>query len=89
MLFRKRIDKEISPSLVYPFLSRLEKKGLVRHMVKLVGGKKKKVFELTEKGEELCKTLFKRFSAFVSVAIEPNLEMCELRVQSVRRQTQR
>ena len=74
--FRKRIGKEISPSLVYPFLSRLETKSLVRHVVKPVGEKKKKVFELTEKGKELCKTLFKRFSALVSVAIEPNLEVC-------------
>jgi DNA-binding PadR family transcriptional regulator len=74
--FRKRIGKEISPSLVYPFLSQLEKKGLVRHLLKPVGEKKRKVFELTEKGKELCKALFKRFSALVSVAIEPNLEVC-------------
>jgi DNA-binding PadR family transcriptional regulator len=74
--FRKRIGKEISPSLVYPFLSRLEKKGLVKHTLKPVGEKKKKVFELTEKGRELCKQLFKRFSALVSVAIEPSLEVC-------------
>jgi DNA-binding PadR family transcriptional regulator len=74
--FRKRIGKEISPSLVYPFLSQLEKKGLVEHSLKPVGEKKKKVFELTKKGTELCKQLFKRFSALVSVAIEPNLEVC-------------
>lgn len=74
--FRKRIGKEISPSLVYPFLSQLEKKGLVKHSLKSVGEKKKKVFELTEKGKELCKTLFKRFSALVSVAIEPSLKVC-------------
>jgi DNA-binding PadR family transcriptional regulator len=74
--FRKRIGKEISPSLVYPFLSQLEKKGLVEHSLKPVGEKKKKVFELTRKGTELCKQLFKRFSALVSVAIEPNLQVC-------------
>jgi DNA-binding PadR family transcriptional regulator len=74
--FRKRIGKEISPSLVYPFLSQLEKKSLVKHSTKPVGEKKKKVFELTEKGRELCKQLFKRFSTLVSVAIEPSLEVC-------------
>jgi DNA-binding PadR family transcriptional regulator len=74
--FKKRIGKDVSPSLVYPFLSRLEKRGLVKHSLKPVGEKKKKVFELTEKGKELCKTLFKRFSALVSVAIEPSLEIC-------------
>ena len=74
--FRKRIGKEISPSLVYPFLSQLEKKGLVEHALRHVGEKKKKVFKLTEKGRELCKRLFKRFSALVSIAIEPSLEVC-------------
>jgi hypothetical protein len=37
--FRKRIGKEISPSLVYPFLRQLEKKGLVKHSIKSVGEK--------------------------------------------------
>jgi DNA-binding MarR family transcriptional regulator len=62
--------------MVYPFLSQLEKKGLVKHLLKPVGEKKKKVFELTEKGRELCRVLFKRFSALVSVAIEPSLAVC-------------
>jgi DNA-binding PadR family transcriptional regulator len=74
--FKKRIGKEISPSLVYPFLRQLEQKGLVKHSIKSVGAKKKKVFELTKEGRELCKQLFKRFSALVSVAIEPSLEVC-------------
>lgn len=74
--FRKRIGKEISPSLVYPFLSKLESKGLIKHSLKPVGEKKKKVFKLTVKGRELCKQLFKRFSALVSVAIEQSLEVC-------------
>lgn len=74
--FKKRIGKEISPSLVYPFLKQLEQKGLVKHYTKPVGAKKKKVFELTKEGKELCKHLFRRFSALVSIAIEPSLEIC-------------
>lgn len=74
--FRRRVGKEISPSLVYPFLKNLEKNGLVRHMLKPVGAKEKKVFELTDEGRKLCAQLFKRFSALVSVAIEPSLEVC-------------
>ena len=74
--FKKRVGKEVSPSLVYPFLSQLEKKSLVTHSLKPVGEKKKKVFDLTEKGRELCRQLFKRFSVLVSAAIEPNLEVC-------------
>jgi DNA-binding PadR family transcriptional regulator len=74
--FKKRIGKEISPSLVYPFLRQLEQKGLVKHKLTPVGAKKKKVFELTKEGEELCKQLFKRFSLLVAVAIEPSLNVC-------------
>jgi DNA-binding PadR family transcriptional regulator len=74
--FKKRVKKEVSPSLVYPFLKQLEKKGLVRHTVKPVGEKERKVFELTQEGRELCTGLFKRFADLVSIAIEPSLYVC-------------
>jgi len=74
--FKKRVKKEVSPSLVYPFLQQLEEKGLVKHTLKPVGEKKKKVFELTTKGRELTTALFKRFSELVSIAIEPSLYVC-------------
>ena len=74
--FKKRVKKEVSPSLVYPFLQRLEEKGLVTHTLKPVGEKEKKVFELTKKGRELSTGLFKRFSDLVSIAIEPSLYVC-------------
>ncbi len=74
--FKKRVRKEISPSLVYPFLQQLEEKGLVRHSLKPIGDKIKKVFELTEDGRRLCTELFKRFAELVSIAIEPSLYVC-------------
>jgi len=74
--FRKRVKKDVSPSLVYPFLQQLEEKGLVKHTVKPVGEKERKVFELTEAGRELCTDLFKRFAELVSIAIEPSLYVC-------------
>src|SRR5208283_2474529 len=74
--FRKRVKKEVSPSLVYPFLQQLEEKGLVKHIVKSVGQKERKIFELTEAGRELCSELFKRFADLVSIAIEPSLYVC-------------
>ncbi len=74
--FRKVIGKEVSPSLVYPFLKQLEQKGLVKHKLKPVGAKKKKVFELTAEGEEFSEQLFRRFSELISVALEPSLETC-------------
>ena len=52
--FKKRVKKEVSPSLVYPFLQQLEEKGLVTHTQKPVGEKERKVFELTQSGRELC-----------------------------------
>jgi len=74
--FKKRVKKDVSPSLVYPFLQQLEEKGLVIHTVKPVGEKERKVFELTEAGRELCTELFKRFAELVSIAIEPSLYIC-------------
>jgi len=43
-----------------------------------IGEKEKKVLELTEKGRKPCPRLFKRFSNFVSVTIEPNRCDCEV-----------
>lgn len=75
-LFKKRVKKEISPSLVYPFLQKLEEKGLVTHIQKPIGEKERKIFELTEEGRELCTGLFKRFAELVAIAIEPSLYVC-------------
>jgi DNA-binding PadR family transcriptional regulator/YHS domain-containing protein len=74
--FKKRVKKEVSPSLVYPFLQQLEENGLVKHTLKAIGEKEKKVFELTAKGRELTTSLFKRFAELVSIAIEPSLDVC-------------
>jgi DNA-binding PadR family transcriptional regulator len=74
--FKKRVKKDISPSLVYPFLQQLEEKCLVTHIKKPVGEKERKVFELTDAGRELCTGLFKRFAELVSIAIEPSLYIC-------------
>lgn len=74
--FKKRVKKEVSPSLVYPFLQKLEEKGLVRHARKPIGEKEKKVFELTPKGREMVTRLFIKFADLVSIAIEPSLFVC-------------
>ena len=74
--FKKRVRKEISPSLVYPFLQKLEKGGFVKHTSKMTGTREKKMYELTDEGRSLCLRIFRRFSKLVTVAIEPNLEIC-------------
>jgi len=70
------VKKVISPSLVYPFLQILENKGLLKHTLKAVGKKDRKVYELTEEGKTLVTKLFKRFSSLISTAIEPSLNVC-------------
>ena len=47
----------------------------MKHSLKPVRAEKKKVFKLTDEGKEFCRSLFKRFSALVLVAIEPSLEV--------------
>ena len=74
--FKKRVKKEVSPSLVYPFLQQLEEKGLVNYTKRPVGEKERNIFELTQSGRELCTELFKRFAELVSIAIEPSLYVC-------------
>ncbi len=74
--FRKRLKKNITPSLVYPYLQNLEDNGLAKHTIKAVGKKERKVYELTEEGKRLCTQLFKRFSSIVATAIEPGLSIC-------------
>jgi len=74
--FKKRLGKDITPSLVYPFLQDLERQGMVKHTLMSVGRKKKKVYELTETGRQFCTRLFKRFATLISAALEPNLLVC-------------
>jgi DNA-binding PadR family transcriptional regulator len=72
----KRLGREVSASLVYPFLRSLEERGFVQHTVVPVGKRDRKVYELTEKGHDLCRRLFERFGALVATAIEPTLDVC-------------
>jgi DNA-binding PadR family transcriptional regulator len=74
--FQSRVGKKISPGLVYPFLQRLEEKGLAGQNIEMIGEKERKVHYLTEEGKALCNKLFKRFAHLVSVAIEPSLDVC-------------
>jgi DNA-binding PadR family transcriptional regulator len=73
---KNRLGKRVSPSLVYPFLHKLERGGLVQSSLKPVGRKPKKVYELTGEGQQLATRLFKRLASLVSVAIEPSLNIC-------------
>jgi DNA-binding PadR family transcriptional regulator len=73
---KTRLKRNVSPSLVYPFLRQLEQKGLVKFTLESVGQKSRKVYELTEEGLQLASVLFKRLASLVSIAIEPSLDVC-------------
>lgn len=73
---RQRLGKNVSPSLVYPFLNQMEQKGFLTSSLRPVGQKPKKVYVLTDKGVLLATNLFKRLASLVSVAIEPTLDVC-------------
>lgn len=73
---KKRLGKDVSPSLVYPFLRLLEQKGFVEKTKEAVGLKTKKVYRLTKEGRGFSERMFKRLSKIISVAIEPSLDEC-------------
>ncbi|GAB4324861.1 MAG: hypothetical protein Kow0069_30610 [Promethearchaeota archaeon] len=74
--FRERLGKEISPSLVYPFLKRLKQAGLVTVESEQQGERERKKYVLTEKGLDFTRRLFRRFASIVSQAIEPTVTAC-------------
>jgi len=74
--FESRVGKKISPGLVYPFLAKLEDKGLISVRVEATGDKERKLYTLTPEGRMLCERLFRRFAGLVSAAIEPSMEVC-------------
>ena len=73
---KDRIGKPVNPGLLYPFLKQLEKNDFVRSTRRPVGLKPKKVYELTATGRELATRIYKRIASMVSMAIEPNLNIC-------------
>jgi DNA-binding PadR family transcriptional regulator len=74
--FKDRVGKKISPGTVYPFLQQLQEKGLISVESQMIGNKEKKLYSLTDEGRIYARSMFKRFYGIVSVAIEPNLDVC-------------
>ena len=71
-----RLGKNISPSLIYPFLKTLEENGLVEAHKESIGSKQRKVYKLTKKGRAFALHVFQRVNEILSQAIEPNLTAC-------------
>jgi len=74
--FNERIGKNVSYSLIYPFLEKLEKKKYVKMELIKIGLKEKKKFHLTDTGKNFAEKMFLRFSGIIDTAIEPNIQIC-------------
>ncbi len=74
--FKKRTGRTLSAGILYPFLQKLERRGLVSQYDMSVGNRPKLVYALTKKGTEFTGSLFQRFAAMTASAIEPSLETC-------------
>jgi DNA-binding PadR family transcriptional regulator len=74
--FKKRVGKDISPGLVYPFLREIEKRGLVTCAIVSGDERKRKVYQLTREGRDVCKRFFRRFTTLVSTALKSGPEVC-------------
>lgn len=70
----KKLECKISTSQVYPFLNILEKNKLIN--IEEVGGRKKRVYKLTEKGKKFVNSFLQRFGDLLHIAIEPKLTIC-------------
>jgi len=73
---KDRIGRPLNPSILYPFLKQLEKKGLVSLTRKPVGQKPKNVYALTATGKELAVRIYTRIASMISLAIDSNLSVC-------------
>ncbi len=62
-------------SHIYPFLEKLAEKGVVT--VEERGSRGKKVYQLTEEGEDLVKEQLDAFGEILQTAIQGEIEKCE------------
>ena len=66
--------KEISASQVYPFLSKLEKQGLIIH--KKIESRDKKKYSITSKGKAFTHELLQRFDTILDSLVESKIKKC-------------
>jgi len=64
------LKKKLSPSAVYPFLEQLEINGYLTHSISLIEEKRRKIYQLTPKGQEFCLTLFQLFTTIFAPAFK-------------------
>ncbi len=73
---KERLGKEPSTGQIYPLLEELEKEGLVKSSEKKVKGRTRKIYKLSEKGEEKFSEVLKSFYNLIYEILDPWLSEC-------------
>lgn len=73
----KRIGKKPSTGQIYPLLENLEEKELLESEKKEVEGRTRKVYQLTEKGEDTFSEMARKFYNLIHEILDPWLTECE------------
>jgi len=58
---QKKLGSKVGPGTVYPFLRRIERRGLVRKTTISQGGRKRYVYHITKEGRALCEEVLGLF----------------------------
>lgn len=72
----KRIGKRPSTGQIYPLLEELEEKDLAEKVKEKVKGREKKVYKLTEKGNQIFSNVLKKFYNLIHEILDPWLIEC-------------
>lgn len=70
----ERLSKNVSAGQIYPFLSKLEKTGVVKSGSR--GERDKVAYSLTPQGKIFCREMLHKFGGLIELAIEPSLSKC-------------
>lgn len=68
------LERKISASNMYPFLSALRKNKLIKF--DKIGKRDKKTYYLTQEGKNFTKQMFAKFGDLINIAIEPKITTC-------------
>lgn len=72
----RRIGKKPSTGQIYPLLEDFEEGGLVRSEKEEIGGRTRRVYELTERGQQTFSNALRKFYNLIHEILDPWLTEC-------------